>query len=158
MLFFALALSWVKELTETVIPRPQQLKLQFLKKNESNGKSIFQVVMHGFAGDGLREIILTPALYKLFRLFAERKLDDSEDWLEIKPKNFDVSKSYDINDHNEIKRLITALLDGLFGKESWTKEKHFAPLKNTLFEMSELRERRIRLLLPKENILLENEK
>ena len=157
MLFFALALSWVKELTETVIPGPQQLRLRFLKKNDSSGRSIYHVVMHGFAGDGYREVILTPALYKLFKLFAQRKLDDSEGWLEIKPKNFEVSKTYDINDHNEIKRLLTSLLDGLFGKESWTKEKHFVPLKNTLFEMSEHRERRIRLLLPKENILLENE-
>ncbi|MEM9361411.1 MAG: hypothetical protein AAGA43_02200 [Bacteroidota bacterium] len=157
MLFFALALSWVKELTETLIPNPEQIKLQFFKKSELNNKDSFQVSLHGFLGNRERAVPLSPALYKLFKLFAERKLDTSEGWLEIKPKNFDVSKVYDINDHNEIKRLVSALLDGLFGKQSWTRDKHFTPLKNTLFEMSEQRQRKIRLLLPKENITLENE-
>ncbi|NAY93376.1 hypothetical protein GTQ34_15810 [Muricauda sp. JGD-17] len=157
MLFFALALSWVKELTETVIPSPHQLKLRFLKKSGWGNKDSFQVSMQGFSGNKDRVVSLTPALYRLFKLFAERRLDKTEGWLEIKPKNFDVSKTYDINDHNEIKRLIAALLDGLFGKQSWTKDKHFVPLKNTLFEMSEHRERRIRLLLPQENIALEND-
>ena len=81
----------------------------------------------------------------------------TEGWLEIKPKNFDGAKNYDINDHNELKRLVEALLNGLFGKKNWTKNKHFTPLKNTLFEMSENRERKIRLQLPKENIHIENE-
>ena len=79
-----------------------------------------------------------------------------DDWLEIKPKNFDVSKDYDINDHNELKRLLEALLNGLFGKKNWTKDKHYEPLKTTLFEMSENRERKIRLRIPKENILIDN--
>lgn len=156
MLFFALALSWVKELTETLIPSSRQLKLRFLKKSGWANKETFQVSMQGFSGNGEKVISLTPALYKLFKLFAERRLDNTEGWLEIKPKNFDLSKTYDINDHNEIKRLISALLDGLFGKQNWTKEKHFVPLKTSLFEMSEHRERRIRLLLPQENITLEN--
>lgn len=157
MLFFALALSWVKELTETLIPSPHQLKLRFLNKSGLGNKETFQVSMQGFSGNGERVIPLTPALYRLLKLFAERRLDKTEGWLEIKPKNFDVSKAYDINDHNEIKRLTSALLDGLFGKQSWTKDKHYTPLKTTLFEMSEHRERRIRLLLPKENISLEND-
>nr|WP_298997902.1 hypothetical protein [uncultured Allomuricauda sp.] len=156
MLFFALALSWVKELTETLIPSPHQLKLQFINKSGLSNKDGFQVSMQGFLGNEERVISLTPALYKLFKLFAERRLDKTEGWLEIKPKNFDAAKTYDINDHNEIKRLIVALLDGLFGKQSWTKDKHYVPLKTTLFEMSEHRERKIRLLLPQENIILEN--
>ncbi|WP_422859465.1 hypothetical protein ACOKFD_00550 [Flagellimonas sp. S174] len=157
MLFFALALSWVKELTETLIPSPHQLKLQFINKSGLGNKDGFKVSMQGFLGNEERVISLTPALYKLFKLFAERRLDKTEGWLEIKPKNFDAAKAYDINDHNEIKRLIVALLDGLFGKQSWTKDKHYVPLKTTLFEMSEHRERKIRLLLPQENIILENE-
>lgn len=156
MLFFALALSWVKELTETVIPTPHQLKLRFLKKDRGSDKDSFQVSIQGFPGNEDRLIPLTPALYTLFKLFAERRLDKTDGWLEIKPKNFDVSKTYDINDHNELKRLMVALLDGLFGKQTWTKDKHFVPLKTTLFEMSEHRERKIRLLLPKENITIEN--
>ncbi|RDY58725.1 hypothetical protein [Flagellimonas nanhaiensis] len=157
MLFFALALSWVKELTETVIPAPHQLKLHFFRKSGLPNKENFQVSMQGFSRNEDRVVSLTPALYKLFKLFAERKLVEADGWLEIKPKNFDVSKTYDINDHNELKRLISALLDGLFGKNCWTKDKHFVPLKTTLFEMSEQRERKIRLLLPKENITIENE-
>ncbi|WP_420600982.1 hypothetical protein [Flagellimonas sp.] len=157
MLFFALALSWVKELTETMIPKPHQLKLLFTKNRRLDSKDNYKVVIQGFSGNQDRIVQLTPALYKLFKVFAQRRLCETEGWLEIKPKNFDVSKTYDINDHNEIKRLIAALLDGLFGKQCWTKDKHFVPLKTTLFEMSEHRERRIRLLLPKENITLEND-
>lgn len=157
MLFFALALSWVKELTETIIPQPHQLKLTFGKKRKSKGKNIYEVALLGFPGDAERTVQLTPALYKLFKTFADRKMHSEGGWLEIKPKNFDTSKNYDINDHNELKRLVEALLDGLFGKKNWTKDMHFTPLKNTLFEMSENRERKIRLLLPKENIYIENE-
>lgn len=157
MLFFALALSWVKELTETVIPTPHQLKLWFSKNNRMGNKDNFRVTLQGFSGNEDRIVQLTPALYKLFRAFAERRITTTGGWLEIKPKNFDVSKTYDINDHNELKRLVVALLDGLFGKQNWTKDKHFVPLKTTLFEMSEQRERRIRLLLPKENIIIERD-
>ena len=75
--------------------------------------------------------------------------------MEIKPKNVKyVEQAYDINDHNQIKRLLSALLDGLFGKGNWAKDQHLDPFKNTLFELSEKRERKIRLGLPKENIQL----
>lgn len=157
MLFFALALSWVKELIETVIPAPLTLKLHFKKRRNSNSKSNFEVELGGFPGNAERTVQLTPALYKLLKTFAERKVNTESGWLEIKPKNFDTSKNYDINDHNELKRLVEALLNGLFGNDNWTKEMHFTPLKNTLFEMSENRERKIRLLLPKENLRIENE-
>ncbi|RUA15644.1 MAG: hypothetical protein DSY83_07260 [Flavobacteriia bacterium] len=158
MLFFALALSWVKELTETVIPEPQQLQILFAKTDKrQNSSSTTNVTLIGFPGNKDRTVPLTPALYKLFRTFAERKRNSTNGWLEIKPKNFETSKNYDINDHNELKRLMTALLDGLFGKQNWTKDKHYDPLKNSLFEMSENRERKIRLLVPKENIRIENE-
>tara|TARA_R110002096_G_scaffold81721_1_gene190311 strand:- start:287 stop:997 length:711 start_codon:yes stop_codon:yes gene_type:complete len=157
MLFFALALSWVKELTETVIPETYQLKLLFKKRNKSNVPNNYEVILKGFPGHEDRTVQLTPALHRLLKTFAERRLVTTEGWLEIKPKNFDGAKNYDINDHNELKRLVEALLNGLFGKKNWTKNKHFTPLKNTLFEMSENRERKIRLQLPKENIHIENE-
>ena len=60
--------------------------------------------------------------------------------------------NYDINDHNEIKRLLQSLLDGLFGLSAWTKEQHYVPLKEGLFELSHKRERKIRLKLLPENI------
>ncbi|MBA4746925.1 MAG: hypothetical protein H2058_16925 [Muricauda sp.] len=157
MLFFALALSWVKELTETVIPGPHQLKLLFGKTDNQKSGGETSVTLIGFAGNKDRIVRLTPALYRLLRTFAERKLNSTDNWLEIKPKNFEASKNYDINDHNELKRLLEALLNGLFGKKNWTRDKHYNPLKNTLFEMSENRERKIRLHIPKENIRIENE-
>ena len=152
MLFFALALSWVKELTETLIPEPYQLKIRFIKKTPKSNTRSNTISLTGFPGDKDRIVQLTPALYRLFKEFAQRKQDMTDGWLEIKPKNFDVSKEYDINDHNELKRLLEAILNGLFGKKNWTKDKHYEPLKTTLFEMSENRERKIRLRIPKDNI------
>ncbi len=152
MLFFALALSWVKELAENVIPDSQDFYIKFNKKKNDKDKIEQFVFLKGLPGGNERKVQLTPALFDLFLKFATRKKEQKEDWLEIKPKNFDVSKTYDINDHNEIKRLLVALLDGVFGKENWTRDHHLNPLKNTLFEMSEKRERRIRLALPPENI------
>jgi len=148
MLFFALALSWVKELSENVIPTKEQMKIDFNKKEKS-------VELKGFPGDAMRKVVLSPALFDLLHKFAERRKSGSENWLEIKPKNFEGStKKYDINDHNEIKRLLLAILDGLFGKDNWSKELHLKPLKNSLFEMSEKRERKIRLAISSENLSL----
>jgi len=42
----------------------------------------------------------------------------------------------------------------LFGKNNWTKETHETPLKESLFEMSQKRERKIRLAILSENITL----
>ena len=71
---FALALSWVKELTETVIPEPQQLQILFAKTDKrQNSSSTTNVTLIGFPGNKDRTVPLTPALYKLFRTFAERK-------------------------------------------------------------------------------------
>lgn len=154
MLFFALALSWVKELAENVIPDIRQLYIKFISEMNNSDTKTHYVVLHGFPGPEERKIILTPALFQLFLKFAERKKNNEDGWLEIKPKNFEVSKNYDINDYNEIKRLLVALLDGLFGKNSWTVDLHLNPLKNTLFERSNKRERKIRLASPPENISL----
>lgn len=148
MLFFALALSWVKELSENMIPIKERLKVAFGKKERA-------IFFEGFPGDSKRKVVLTPALFDLFYKFAERKKRDEDQWLEIKPKNFEgANAAYDIKDHNEIKRLLFAILDGLFGKNNWSKENHLKPLKNTLFEMSEKRERKIRMAIPAAHISL----
>lgn len=155
MLFFALALSWVKELAENVIPKPQHFHLGFQKQKNTKGKLEQLVLVRGFPGDKVRKVPLTPALYELLLKFARRRKNGSNDWLEIKPKGSVFSgKNFDINDYNEIKRLLIALLDGIFGKENWTRDHHLKPLKNTLFEMSEKRERKIRLAVPPHNISL----
>ena len=154
MLFFALALSWVKELSENIFPAPAQLYVNFCKQKSETGKLNRCVLLKGLPGETERKVVLTPALYELFLKFAQRKKNDNE-WLEIKPKNFEgFEKEFDIKDYNEIKRLLIALLDGIFGKENWTRDQHLNPLKNILFEMSEKRERKIRLAIPKDNIHL----
>ncbi len=154
MIFFALALSWVKELAENVIPDSDDFHIKFLKNKLSSGKMEHFVFLKGFPGTEKRKVKLTPALFELFSKFAQRRKSDNN-WLEIKPKNFSMSKkTFDINDYNEVKRLLVALLDGVFGKDSWTVDNHLNPLKNTLFEMSEKRDRKIRLKIPQDNISL----
>ena len=155
MIFFALALSWVKELSENVIPEAHNFKIHFERKKNDQGKYEQSVLLEGFPRVTQRKVPLTPALYELFLKFAKRKLETEDAWLEIKPKNYILSqKSYDINDYNEVKRLLTALLDGLFGKDNWTANHHLNPLKSALFEMSEKRDRKIRLAIPSKNIFL----
>ena len=155
MIFFALALSWVKELAENILPEPTFLFLKFDKQKSNTGKFQHLVHLKGLPGKEERVISLTPALFDLFYNFADKKMSQNEDWLEIKPKNESRSeKEYDISDHNQIKRLLVALLDGIFGKNAWSNDQHLKPLKSTLFEMSEKRERKIRLRVPAENLSL----
>ena len=155
MIFFALALSWVKELSENIVPESQQLKIKFKRSKGPSGKYQLLVLFNGFPGKTPRTIELTPALYDLFLKFARQKLESEDAWLEIRPKSINLKERvFDINDYNEVKRLLTALLDGLFGKGNWTKEHHLIPLKNALFEMSEKRDRKIRLVIPATNISL----
>ena len=154
MIFFALALSWVKELSENVIPDAAHMFLAFEQKKEANGKINRLVRLNGIPGKPHSEVPLTPALYTLLLTFAQQK-KKGEGWLEIKPKSESrPDKNYDIQDHNEVRRLIHALLDGIFGKGNWTKNLHELPLRKALFEMSEKRERKIRLALPGENVAL----
>ncbi|MEM6803510.1 MAG: hypothetical protein AAF696_19035 [Bacteroidota bacterium] len=152
MIFFAMGLSWVKELSENVIPDSHYLSLYLRKQKSATAKTLFLVKLQGIPGLKDTEVSFSPTLYKLFLRFAERK-KVGEGWLEIKPKSESRSeKVYDIQDHNEIKRLLIVLLDHLFGKGNWTKKLHEQPLRAALFEMSEKRERKIRLKIPAEQI------
>lgn len=152
MLFFALALSWVKELSENIIPDTKDLYIYFEKHKNDSGKYEQYVFLKGLPGNNKRKVKLTPASYELFLKFALKR-KSGDDWLEIKPKSYKTeANNYDINDYNEVKRLLTSLLDGMFGKQNWTDTHHLNPLKNTLFEMSEKRDRKIRLIVPIENI------
>ena len=155
MIFFALALSWVKELAENILPDPNQLYFRFEKKKSEKGKFHHLVYIKGIPGKEERLVSLTPTLFTLFHEFAVKKKNQDNDWLEIKPKSESrPEKQYDISDHNQIKRLCASMLNDIFGKEAWTNEQHLKPLKATLFEMSEKRERKIRLRIPAENIIL----
>lgn len=153
MIFFALALSWVKELAENVIPEARQLFLQLKIQKTEKGRLLHMVNITGFPGSNERRIALTPTTFDLLLNFATKRMGEDDDWLEIKPKGETRSKKvYDINDYNEIRRLLTALLDGLFGKDNWARNQHLLPLKDQLFELSSKRERKIRLAIPPENI------
>ena len=151
MLFFALALSWVKELAENSIPEAPKLRMD-LKVLRDSDRIRRNVIFQGFPGNKERKVALTAAQYELLHHFATAKCSGKNEWLEIRPKHPIAQKSYDINDHNEVKRLLNALLDGIYGKGNWTKELHLHPFKETLFELSKKRERKIRLRLPPENI------
>lgn len=153
MLFFALALSWVKELTENMLPNASLLYIKFQKIKTDDGTIERNIFLKGLLGKSEQKIALTQASYKLMLEFASRK-KTSEGWLEIKPKNASLNKTFDINDYNEIKRLLISILDSIFGEGNWTKNKHFDPLKSALFEKSEQRNRKIRLSIPPENIYL----
>jgi hypothetical protein len=155
MIFFALSLSWVKELVENIIPSEQQLFISFERQKKENGRFEQFLIFKGFPGNNERKIALSTTHFDLMLKFAQRKKESPDGWLEIKPKSEQrATKTYDIKDHNEVKRLLIALLNGLFGKGHWTQRIHEQPLKAVLFENSEKRDRKIRLKIPKENIVL----
>ncbi|MGD1946871.1 MAG: hypothetical protein ACFB0A_11570 [Croceivirga sp.] len=156
MIFFALALSWVKELSENNIPLSNQISLGF-KVDRKENRVERAVLLGGFHGEDNRRIVLTATQFELLYRFAELKKDNEAHWLEIRPKNNPSKhKAYDIGDYNEIKRMLFSLLDGLFGKGNWTKDNHLNPLKDALFELSKKRERKIRLRIPPQNIKLQD--
>jgi hypothetical protein len=154
MIFFALGLSWVKELAENIIPASNKIFMR-LTHQQRDGVLERIIALGGFPGQQEREIVVTSTHYDLMKKFASKKLNRDNDWLEIRPKAESRSnRNYDINDHNEIKRLLASLLDGLFGKGTWTKDHHGLPLKSALFETSRKRDRKIRLRIPPENITM----
>jgi len=152
MIFFSLALSWVKELSENIIPPAEQIFLE-LRQESIEGTTNNLCIIDGFPG-AQRTIALSQSNYDILHRFVHTKRATPDSWLEIKPKNGPIHKTYDINDHNQIKRLLNALLDGIFGKDSWSKNNHADPFKKSLFQMSEKRERKIRLAIPEGNIKL----
>ncbi len=99
MLFFALALSWVKELAENIIPPSHQLFIRFFQEKDQGRIAKF-VVLVGLPGSEERKIKLNNASYDLFVRFAKKKMEEEKGWLEIKPKNNQSNKLFDINDHN----------------------------------------------------------
>lgn len=153
MIFFALALSWVKDLTDKIIANPLQVKLSMSIKKLANGKFTHLVSFNGLFEEN-KEIAISPSHYQLLKKFVDKRKSNQGGWLEIKPKNAQKIQDYEIKDYNEIKRLIHAILDGYFGKSSWTKEQHEMPLKSILLEKSTEKERMIRLSLPPENLTI----
>lgn len=152
MIFFALALSWVKDLAENILPSAGQLFIGLISKVTSSDKVSRLLRINGIPGKKDLHIPLTQGQFELMDLFIKSKLDNDK-WLEIKPKSELRNKNYAIKDYNEIKRLTSAILDGIFGKSNWTKETHEQALKDILLEFPAKRERKIRLRIPAANIL-----
>ena len=151
MIFFALALSWVKDIAEQLTPSNGKLFLSFdqniTHKSSRKTAHLFGVIPHKSS-----EIELSYTQFELLHKFAQRRIDGLG-WLVIKPKSlpWDPDK-YDIKDHNQIKRLTEGILDSIFGKGNWNKQQHEEPLKSALYEMSDKRDRRIRLRLTEDQI------
>ncbi|MGB3465296.1 MAG: hypothetical protein WBA74_08500 [Cyclobacteriaceae bacterium] len=155
MLFFALALSWVKDLSENVIPDCASLFITLSRIKNENNKFDHQLTIIGVPGKS-EPFAISQTLFGLMLKFAMCK-KKGDGWLHIKPKNDPRSeKVYDIRDHNEIRRLNQALTEGIFGKD-WNKELHELPLKAAVFDLSENRNRKIRLAIPAENIMIAEE-
>lgn len=149
MIFFALALSWVKDLTERIAIKSEDIYFH-LSKVKTGRTFQNTLATRGILDGSTKTINLTNKNYDLLSRFVTKR--KSGDWLEIKPKSDNRSgKSYDINDHNEIKRLLASVLDGIYGKELWSKTEHEQPLKAALFEISKEQERMIQLAIPADN-------
>lgn len=113
MIFFALAMSWVKELVEETLtkkefnPSPETMILRLANR---------KVFISGIWSDVEDEISLSSGKYELLELFVNRKINQDH-WLTIKPKDAPEGKSYDINSENEITRLIKSITYGIIGDE-----------------------------------------
>lgn len=155
MLFFALALSWVKDLSENIIPAPKAIFLSLNRMKNEKNRFDHLVTITGIPGK-TEPFTLSQTLFGLLlRFAAERKNTDG--WLLIKPKKDPrPEKEYDIRDHNEIRRLNQAMVEGVFGKE-WSKDLHELPFKTSFFDLSENRNRKIRLAIPADNIIIAEE-
>jgi hypothetical protein len=147
MIFFALALSWVKDLAEQIVIEPNKLGLELKIEPLGKERKKYIALLSGIGNNDLQSISLTAGNFTLLKKFCLSKIENGDaGWLEIKPKNDARSgKKYDIKDYNEIKRLNHALLDGLYGKQKWSKERHEIPLKHGLWEFAHDASRRIRI-------------
>ena len=154
MIFFALALSWVKDLAEQLRVPTDELQL-LLSKQKAGQRWQYTATLAGISTRN-KEVSLSATQYQLLHLFASRRLNEAEGWLEIMPKGESRNnKTYDIRDYNEVKRLTHKLLDQLFGEGKWSKSQHEIPLREALFERSSQRDRKIRLRLLPQQIQLE---
>ncbi len=152
MIFFALALSWVRELSETHLPLAENLKLR-LFSNRQGDRIKKEVEVRGLPNRDRININLTPANYELLSKFVRARTKHPQGWLEVKPKNSPAKdREYDIQEYNEIRRLLINFLDELYGPKAWDKKIHFDPMKSLLFEQSKDRQRLIRLRLSPDSL------
>ncbi len=152
VLFFALALSWVEELSHTVIPHPKDMHLLLIRKHSGHTRIECTAILTIPPHIQTKGVVLTEKPFELLKLFAQRRKagDPSHGgWLEIQPKSIPASPKFDIKDYKQISRLVDAIYHQSHPKErpfTWTKN----DLKTFLFDQT--RKRRIRLRINPENI------
>ena len=152
MLFFAVTLSWIQELSKTFIPKPKDLHLVFNKKKNGLNKFEHNVVLTIPPKIQTQQISFTEKNYELFLKFAQKRVQAQQEkdaWLEMQPKSNINNKEYDLRDYNQINRILDTILNDVYGAENWTAENERNHLKQVLFEY---KNRKIRLNIAPENI------
>lgn len=149
-LFFALALSWIEELSQKQHHQEDEGGFLFFQQHKQGSKWINEIILRLPPLFPVQKISLTEKNYVLLLKFAQRKKEKPEaGWLEIQPKSNN-AKIYDIRDYNEINRL----LDALLAQQTTASEQDKKWLKENLFEYG--RQRHLRLRFSAENIHLKN--
>ena len=152
MLFFALALTWVEELSKSYLPKPQDMHLVFVKKKNGLNKFVYSTILTIPPKIQTQQIIFTEKPYELFLKFAERRIfaeSEKESWLEIQPRS-PKDGDYDIKDYNQINRILDNILNETYGPNNWSFEEERQALKQALFDYQ--KNRKIRLRISPENI------
>jgi len=153
MLFFALALGWAKEVAKIVLPNSKESFLLLFPINKNRTGSQSEIVLTLPPICQTQKIKLTEKAFQLINTFAIKRSDKNaeEGWLEIKPKSGKVGK-YDINDYNEINRLMDQILKQIRNDNNASEDLK-QQLKLALFEYSN--NRKVRLKIPSLNIKLD---
>lgn len=123
MIFFALALSWVKEENEKRFISICESKFELDVK-----KKTLNVIL---ANGDTRSLTLSLTKFELLQKFASARVN-GDSWLRIKPKDARAS-NYDINDHTQVRRLNESLLDGLYGANMWKLSEEGEAFRNDLY-------------------------
>ena len=153
MLFFALTMSWVEEISRAYLPKPEEMHLVFLKQKLNNHRYEHAIVLSLPPSIQTKKIVFTEKPWQLLRLFAQRRIEEKDSnggWLEMQAKSSQ-NRPYDIRDYNEINRILNAILDEIKGDKNWDKEER-SLLRQLLFEYHN--NRKFRLNIPAENILI----
>ncbi len=124
MIFFALALSWVKDENKEQFILPEGIKWQLVPR---------QKVLVIKQGEKERKLSLNQTRFDLLLAFANAKLEDNR-WLRIKPKELKSRQEFDISDHNQVRRLAESLLDGMYGSHQWKLSEEGEHFKQHFFE------------------------
>lgn len=146
MIFFALALSWVKEEKQKRFVSFRNMSMQLNRKTK--------VVSFGGPNENdQKSIKLNQTRFDLLERLIEARMKDNS-WLRIKPKDQRSNTAFDISDHNQIRRLCDSLLDCLYGTNMWKLSEEAEAFKADFFEKDT---GKIRLRLSANQLSFENQ-